>query len=1183
MQVSSLVACGFHAPQAKYLTKPAFGEIQNVFVHLHLHSEYSIVDGLIRINDLVDRVAALGMPAVAVTDQSALFSMVKFYRAAQARGIKPIIGADLWLAGDAAKRTRVVVLCQDAAGYRNLTEIITRSYTEGQVQGVPQVQQEWLFARSEGLLLLSGAGGGEIGQVLAGGSKAEAKRRLRCWLDHFPNRYYLELQRTGRSGEAEYIDRALDLAAACHAPVVATNDVRFVHPEDYEAHEARFCINAGRALADPRRPKPYSPQQYLRGAEEMEALWADVPEAVENSRMIAQRCNLELTLDRYHLPDFPVPPGTVVEDYLRTQAETGLRQRLAVIAGADAPSSGPTHQAYAERLMSEIEMITKMGFAGYFLIVADFIRWAKECGIPVGPGRGSGAGSLTAYALGITDLDPIQYDLLFERFLNPERVSMPDFDIDFCMDRRDEVIDYVAERYGRDRVSQIITYGSMAARAVVRDVGRVLGYLYGFVDQIAKLIPFDLNMTLERALSEEPALRERYEAEEEVHTLIDLAKKLEGLVRNAGKHAGGVVIAPAPLTDFMPLYCEQGSTARVTQFDMGDVEAMGLVKFDFLGLRTLTIIARAVRDINAARKLQSDPMLDITRIPLDGAKTFTLIQRGETVAVFQLESRGMKDLVKRLRPDTFDDLVALVALFRPGPLQSGMVDDFINRKHGRASVRYPHPALELILQPTYGVILYQEQVMQIAQVLAGYSLGAADLLRRAMGKKKPEEMATQRAVFIGGAVERKVEPAVAGAIFDLMEKFAGYGFNKSHSAAYALIAYQTAWLKAHYPAAFMAAVLSADMDNTDKVVALIDECRRLGLGILAPHINTSAYGFTVAGDASIRYGLGAVKGAGRMAIEAMMAVRDSGGLFRDLFDLCLRVDARKANRRVLEALIQAGAMDGLGPDRGWLLATLDPAMQTAGQSVKDRASGQHDLFGFPAEAAETPGQGDPKTLKWSDDQRLAGERETLGLYLSGHPIDRYEEELNGLVSCRLRDLRPGTRRVGGLIMSLRRNDMRHGRMLTATLDDHTARIEVVVYPETLKRYAAVLVKDRVLIAEGACRVDEVTDAHTLFAEKLFDLPQARAAYAKGLVVRIDAARFANGGITELQRLLETHRNGRCPVFIEYRGGEASGRLRLGDAWRVDLSDALLETLRALFAGGQVTIDYGLEASTASPT
>ncbi|MDQ3563987.1 MAG: DNA polymerase III subunit alpha [Pseudomonadota bacterium] len=1154
-----------------------------MFVHLHLHSEYSIVDGLIRINDLVDRVAALGMPAIAVTDQSALFSMVKFYRAAQARGIKPIIGADLWLAGDAAKRSRIVALCQNAAGYRNLTEVITRSYTEGQVQGVPHVQQEWLFARSEGILLLSGAGGGEFGQLLAGGSKAAAKRRLRRWLDHFPNRYHLELQRTGRSGEAEYIERALDLAAACQAPVVATNDVCFLHPEDYEAHEARFCIHAGRALADPRRPKPYSQQQYLRSTEEMEALWADVPEAIENSRMIAERCSLELTLDRYHLPDFPVPPGTVAEDYLRSQAETGLRQRLAVISGADAASGGPKHEGYAERLMLEIGVITKMGFAGYFLIVADFIRWAKECGIPVGPGRGSGAGSLTAYALGITDLDPIQYDLLFERFLNPERVSMPDFDVDFCMDRRDEVIDYVAERYGRDRVSQIITYGSMAARAVVRDVGRVLGYPYGFVDQIAKLIPFDLNMTLERALSEEPAFRERYEAEEEAHTLIDLAKKLEGLVRNAGKHAGGVVIAPAPLIDFMPLYCEQGSTARVTQFDMGDVEAMGLVKFDFLGLRTLTIIAWAVRDINASRALQGDPMLDLTRIPLDGAKTFELIQRGETAAVFQLESRGMKDLVKRLRPDTFDDLVALVALFRPGPLQSGMVDDFIDRKQGRAAVRYPHPSIEPILKPTYGVILYQEQVMQIAQVLAGYSLGAADLLRRAMGKKKPEEMAKQRAVFIGGAVERKVAPAVAGAIFDLMEKFAGYGFNKSHSAAYALIAYQTAWLKAHYPAAFMAAVLSADMDNTDKVVALIDECRRLGLGILSPHINTSAYGFTVASDASIRYGLGAVKGAGRMAIEAMIAVRDSGGAFRDLFDLCLRVDARKANRRVLEALIQAGAMDGLGPDRGWLLATLAPAMQTAGQSVKDRASGQHDLFGFSTEAAaETLGQGDPKALRWSDDQRLAGERETLGLYLSGHPIDRYEDELNGLVSCRLRDLRPGTRRIGGLVLALRHTDRGRGRIAIATLDDHSARIEVVVYPETLKRYAAVLVKDRVLIAEGACRVDEVTDAHTLVAERLLDLPQARAAYAKGLVVSTDAARIANEGITELQRLLETHRNGRCPVFIEYRGEGASGRLRLGDAWRVDLSDALLEKLRALFEGGQVTIDYGLEASAASP-
>ncbi|RMD80001.1 MAG: DNA polymerase III subunit alpha, partial [Gammaproteobacteria bacterium] len=829
------------------------------FVHLHLHSEYSLSDGLIRIPQLVEAAARAGMPAVALTDLANLFAVVRFYKAALAAGIKPIVGAELWLEPEQeeAAPARLVLLCQDRGGYLRLARLITRCYTEGRRWGLPALRRAWLEEEgTEGLIALSAGPAGEVGQALLAGREDRALALAREWAARFPDRYYLSVQRTGRPGEELCLEGSLDLAERLDLPVVATNDVRFLAREDFEAHEARVCIHEGRTLDDPQRPRLYSEEQYLRSPEEMARLFADLPEALANSVAIARRCNLELSLGRPRLPAFPVPEGRSVEEHLEQEAREGLARRLA----AD-PEAAARRADYEERLAQELQVIVSMGFAGYFLIVADFIRWAKGHGVPVGPGRGSGAGSLVAYCLEITDLDPIRYDLLFERFLNPERVSMPDFDVDFCMEGRDRVIDYVVERYGRERVSQIITFGTMAARAVVRDVGRVLGHPYGFVDKIAKLIPFELGMTLDKALEQEEELRRRYEEEEEVRELIDLARKLEGLARNAGKHAGGVVIAPTALTDFTALYCEPDSPVAVTQLDKDDVEAIGLVKFDFLGLRTLTIIDRAVRMVNERRPPGTSP-LDIARIPLDDEATFRLLKDCATTAVFQLESQGMKDLIRRLQPDRFEDIVALVALFRPGPLQSGMVDDFIHRKHGRIAVAYPHPALEPILAPTYGVILYQEQVMQIAQVLAGYSLGGADLLRRAMGKKKPEEMAKQREVFLRGARERGVDPALAGHIFDLMEKFAGYGFNKSHSAAYALVAYQTAWLKAHHPAAFMAATLTADMQHTDKVVALIEECRRLGLRVLPPDINRCRTEFALEDEGTILYGLGAIKGVG---------------------------------------------------------------------------------------------------------------------------------------------------------------------------------------------------------------------------------------------------------------------------------------------------------------------------------
>ncbi|MCZ6526909.1 MAG: DNA polymerase III subunit alpha, partial [Gammaproteobacteria bacterium] len=856
--------------------------MQQSFVHLHLHSEYSLSDGLIRIEPLVKAAAEAGLPAIAITEQGNLYSLIKFYRLAQQYGIKPIVGADIKINDDVGNKSSLLLLCQDRVGYVNLTKLITKSYLEGQLQGIPYVRHAWLKGHTDGLIALSGAREGNVGQAIIKGNLDSARTNLTDWLQLFPDRFYLELQRTARQNEEIYIQGAIDLAISFSVPVVATNDVRFLTEEDYDAHEARVCIQQGNVLNDPRRVQSYSAQQYFKNTAEMVELFQDIPEAIDNTLRIAQRCNLEFTFGEYYLPHFPVPPDHDQNSWLRLEAEKGLIRILDTDHQGDDVIAD--RNVYQQRLDRELDVIVSMGFPGYFLIVADFILWAKQQGIPVGPGRGSGAGSLVAYALGITELDPIKYDLLFERFLNPERVSLPDFDVDFCMDRRDEVIKYVSERYGRDHVSQIITYGRMAAKAVVRDVGRVLGHPYGFVDQIAKLIPFDLNMTLDRALQEEAVLKQRYEEEDEVKILIDLARDLEGLARNAGRHAGGIVIAPKPLTEYMPLYCEQGSAMTSTQFDMGDVEKIGLVKFDFLGLRTLTIIDWALKDINRELLAEAEEKIDIRNIPLHDAASLKLIRRMDTTAIFQLESEGMKKLIGRLKPDDFNDLTALVALFRPGPLQSGMVDDYIDRKHGRARVEYPHPALEHILKPTYGVILYQEQVMQIAQVLAGYTLGAADLLRRAMGKKKAEEMAQQRSIFVEGAMANGVSQKVATYIFDLMEKFAGYGFNKSHSAAYALLAYQTAWLKAHYPAAFMAAVLSSDMDNTDKTVIMVDEVKRMQLKLLPPSINQSEYKFKVIDKNTVLFGLGALKGAGAAAIENIILERNENGGFKDLFD-----------------------------------------------------------------------------------------------------------------------------------------------------------------------------------------------------------------------------------------------------------------------------------------------------------
>jgi DNA polymerase III subunit alpha len=1570
------------------------------FIHLACHTEYSLVDGLIRIDELIDSAKKAKIPACVITDQSNLFALVKFYMKAQKAGIKPIIGSDLWLDADAP--SQFILLCQNLQGYRNLTQLISKSYLEGQRDNIPYIKREWLLGKTEGLIAILGQTS-DIGAALISGNQEFAKKNLAFWLNLFPQRLYFGLQRVGKPDEENYIYEAVMLAAAQNLPVVATNAVCFLHEDDFDAHEVRVCIRESSTLNDPRRPKKYTPQQYLRSPAEMVELFADIPEAIENTWYIAQRCNLQLTLGKNFLPDFPIPAGKTTEEYFCEQAQLGLAERLA----QQNITSESQQQLYKDRLEQELKVILQMGFPGYFLIVADFIQWAKNHNIPVGPGRGSGAGSLVAYTLKITDLDPLPYDLLFERFLNPERVSMPDFDVDFCMIGRDDVINYVAERYGRDRVSQIITYGTMAAKAVVRDVGRVLGHPYGFVDQIAKLIPFELGITLDKALDDTPELQQRYETDEDVTTLIDMARKLEGLTRNVGTHAGGVVIAPSQLTDFSPLYCEEGSQDIVTQFDKDDIEKVGLVKFDFLGLRTLTIIKWALENINRYR----DEPLDINKIPLDDKKAFDLLKRADTTAVFQLESDGLKELIKRLKPDCFEDIVALVALYRPGPLQSGMVDDFIDRKHGRAKIEYPHPELAPVLKPTYGVIVYQEQVMQIAQVLAGYTLGGADILRRClsgstqvidsqtgnlvtlreiaadrdkwlgrrvfsldlttqqivtcpileiypngvrevwevttrthrkiratadhlfytllgwkplqqfkagdriglaknlpishsssisdaqikliayligdghlstkkitscyfcnsdlrlitdfnncvhrlfgrtaqvdqqahpghksvfyvrvgwisgfnqwvdahvlrahsrdkeipawvyslstsqlqlflgtlwstdgsfdisightdynstsaklieqiqhlllrlgivalfnvkkisyrgkphisyrvqvtgredfikfyeqiqpflsaekaetahvcylkiqskiknyskhtiptevigiiatlkrqsgmswaqidqavggkpgsmssglnfqqsqrslsrhrvlnfatvfknqslmaiansevfwdeiisiepvgeeevfdlsipethnfiandfivhncMGKKNPEEMAMQRQVFVGGAENHGVKEQEASYIFDLMEKFAAYGFNKSHSAAYALVAYQTAWLKAHYPAAFMAAALSSDMDNTDKVVRLIDECRMMGLTIEPPHVNRSDYRFTVEKDKPllVRYGLGAIKGAGENAIENIVEARHQKGDFQDLFDFCRRLDLKKVNRRVLEASLKAGALDKLAPSRAITLASFEKAIKLAEQHLSAKATGQNDMFGLSAATTQVEKPMFATNIaEWTLIETLQFEKDVLGFYISGHPIKQYQSELEQITSLRLGNIKPteykAVVRIAGWVVDLRHNQSKRGKMASLTLEDMTGQFEVVVYPDVYPAVKDLLAKDILLIAEGEVREDKFSGGRNMVANQLLTLEKIRET-AKRLVLHITPEQANQETILGLKAAFEPHKTGKCPIHIMYQRPEVQVELILGQAWQVKINEELLSKLRQLLTMNNVRVIY----------
>ena len=1155
------------------------------FIHLHVHSDFSMLDGMAKTDALVKQTVAMNMPALAITDFSNLCGLVKFYGSALSKGIKPIIGADLKIHDvERDEFYDITVLAANNEGYHNLTLLISHAYQRGYVGDGPVVDKEWLIKYKTGLIILVSYRS-DIGLGVIRDNQAMIMESIQFYQTHFADACYLELIRTGRENEELFVKQALKLAEQHDLPVVATNDVRFLSASDFEAHEIRVAIHDGDTLDDPKRPKKYSLQQYFRSESEMVELFSDIPESLINSVEIAKRCNVSIRLGEYFLPQFPTGEMTT-EDFLIHKAQQGLEERLQFLF-PDPDIRQANRHKYDERLAIELDVINQMGFPGYFLIVMEFIQWSKDNSVPVGPGRGSGAGSLVAYALKITDLDPLEFDLLFERFLNPERVSMPDFDVDFCMDKRDLVIDHVAEMYGRDAVSQIITFGTMAAKAVIRDVGRVLGHPYGFVDRISKLIPPDPGMTLAKAFEAEPRLLELYNNNEDVKGLIDIARQLEGVTRNAGKHAGGVVISPTKITDFAPIYCDSEGHHPVTQFDKNDVEYAGLVKFDFLGLRTLTIIDWAISMINERLQREGKPPVDINRIPLDDQASFDLLLNAETTAVFQLESRGMKDLIRRLKPDCFEDMIALVALFRPGPLQSGMVDNFIDRKHGREEVSYPdsqyqHESLKPILEPTYGIILYQEQVMQIAQTLAGYTLGGADLLRRAMGKKKPEEMAKQRSVFKEGAEKQGVNGELSMKIFDLVEKFAGYGFNKSHSAAYALVSYQTLWLKTHFPAEFMAAVMTADMDNTDKIVGLVDECLRMGIKVNPPDINSGLYHFHVNDKGEIVYGIGAIKGVGEGPIEAIVEARNKQGkqgYFRNIFELCAKTDIKKLNRRVLEKLTMAGAFDKIGPHRAAILHSINDAIQAADQHAKAQDIGQEDMFGVLAEEPEQVEYAYGNVPKMPEQILLDGEREALGLYLTGHPVTQYLKELSRYTNgARISEATPtGWGKMAtfaGLVITARiRLTKKGNRIGLFTLDDRSGRIEVMVFGETLEKFEHHIVQDKILIVTGQVSTDDFNGGVKLAAREIVELSEAREKYVKGLGISLRDSEVNRLFLQQLQKNVEPHRNGVIPVNVYYQTDQARVRIQFGTTWRVTPNDNLLISLKSLLGNERVELEF----------
>ena len=1092
-----------------------------MFVHLRLHSEFSIVDSTCRIDEVVKAAAENQQPALAITDLANMFGAIKFYKAARSQGVQPIVGAELFLEGlgvDPLALSRVLVLVQSQQGYLNLSELLARAWTQNVVKTSAVVKLAWLKDLSEGLILFSGAQAGPIGQALVQGDEARAAEIALQLASIFPHRFYLELQRAGQAEDQAQVQGAVKLAARLSLPVVATHPIQFLTQDDYEAHEARVCISEGEILGNQRRVRKFTRDQYFKSAQEMCELFADVPSALANTLEIAKRCNLSLVLGKPQLPDYPTPlvngQHMPIEDYFRESSVAGLQERL-VHLYPDSSEREKQRPRYAERLEFEINTILKMGFSGYFLIVGDFINWAKKNGCPVGPGRGSGAGSLVAYSLNITDLDPLQYNLLFERFLNPERVSMPDFDIDFCQANRDRVIEYVKDKYGRDAVSQIATFGTMAARAAIRDVGRVLDMSYTFCDGISKLIPNKpgQHITIDGAIKAEPILAERLAKEDEVKTLLALAQKLEGMTRNVGMHAGGVLIAPGKLTDFCPLYQQPGSTSTVSQFDKDDVESIGLVKFDFLGLATLTILELARAMITRRHKGQENFAFE--NISLTDPATYKLFADGRTESVFQFESRGMQGMLRDAKPTRLEDLIALNALYRPGPMD--LIPSFVARKHGREKVEYPHPLVEPVLSETYGIMVYQEQVMQTAQVLGGYSLGAADLLRRAMGKKKPEEMAEHREIFKQGAQRNGLSEQKSDEVFDLMEMFAGYGFNKSHAAAYSLLAYHTGWLKVHFTVEFFCANMSIEMDDTDKLKVLFEDALKFGLTFDPPDVNRGVHLFEPVSDKVIRYGLGAIRGTGQQAIEAIVKARQDGGPFTSLFDFCVRVDRSRLNKRTVEALVKAGAFDSLQRNRAALTASIDRAFEfSTATTANANQGGLFDMMGEDAHGSSTQEPDLVQALPWGIKEQLTHEKTALGFYLSGHLFDAVEREVRMFARRKIDELIDSRepQLLAGIVSDFRVINGQRGKLALFKLDDKSAVMEATADEAMLNANRHVFKEDELVIVMAKMQVDRFAGGFRLAIQQVWDLPTARCRFGKYLRVAV------NGRAPEVARLVK---------------------------------------------------------------
>ncbi|MBS0291617.1 MAG: DNA polymerase III subunit alpha [Proteobacteria bacterium] len=1179
-----------------------------MFVHLRLHTEFSVVDGTTRIDEAVKAAARDGQPALAITDLNNLFGAVKFYKEGRGKGVKPIVGVEICVEGDAgAPPARMLLLVQNRQGYLNLSELLARAWTRNVVKNLPLCTWDWLQELNQGLIVLAGAQAGPVGQALLKGDEAGAAALALRLAGIFTHRFYIEVQRAGRADDEAHVTAAAQLAARLQLPVVATHPVQFATADGYEAHEARVCIAEGEILANPRRVRRFTREQYFKTGAEMQALFADLPSAIANTLEIARRCNLTLVLGKPRLPDFPTPNGMPIEEYFRYASHEGLKERLIHLFPNEAERE-KQRPRYEERLEFELGTILKMGFPGYFLIVGDFIQWAKTHGCPVGPGRGSGAGSLVAYALKITDLDPLQYNLLFERFLNPERVSMPDFDIDFCQANRDRVIDYVKDKYGKDAVSQIATFGTMAAKAAIRDVGRVMDMSYTFCDGISKLVPGKPGQTYtlayppeprkegdknNYALELEPMLYERVRKEEDVRTIIEMAQQLEGMTRNIGMHAGGVLIAPGKLTDFCPLYQQPGSESAVSQYDKDDVEAIGLVKFDFLGLATLTILEIAREFVMKRHKGQEN--FGYENIPLDDAPTYRLFSEGRTEAVFQFESRGMQGMLKEAKPSRLEDLIALNALYRPGPMD--LIPSFVNRKHGKEVVEYPHPLVEPVLAETYGIMVYQEQVMQTAQVLGGYSLGGADMLRRAMGKKKAEEMAEHRAIFRKGAAEKGISQDKADEVFDLMEKFAGYGFNKSHAAAYSLLAYHTGWLKVHYTAEFYCANMTVEMDDTDKLKVLYEDAtKHFGMSFEPPDINRGNYRFEPVTDKVIRYGLGAVKGTGQQAIEAIIAAREGRGVgprgadrgpFKSLFDFCVRVDRTRINKRTVEALIKAGAFDALHLDRAALVASIDRAFDfAAAQLANANQGGLFDMMGEDAIGSSTQEPELAQVTPWGIKERLMQEKTAVGFYLSGHLFDEVQQEVRRFVRTPIAELADSREPqvLAGIVGDYRVISGQRGKLALFKLDDKSGVIEASADEGVVASCAGALKDDEFVVLSGRMQFDHFSGGLRVKVQQVWDLAGARARFGRYLLVGSHGgAKPDVAGIvqefpprreeTEQGEVLAHGLRVRMGLLCQADASAAVVELQLGEASRFFPSDAALAAWGAQAGSNNVNVVY----------